>query len=216
MYFKDEELEKWKVGDLRKYLLQRGVPIDNNVCKAYFNEKVPFAKKFDLPIQPGQESEKEILNAKHNKLSIDGVKYLIPMTSKKIGSLEVNTYKVLFWIILMKMQNWIRQRKIQGKEHCFLAMWCQLSLTRMLMKILAIFGSAFIMMAQFWQVSRDLSKQFYVHFWTKIEFLNVVQCRWGFQSDIGSATDSQLSLGGVSQGKASERFCTFYIWRTNK
>ena len=96
MYFNDKELEKWKVGDLTKYLLQQGVPIDNNVCKAYFIEKVALAKKFNLPIQPGQEREKEILNAKHNKLSIDGVKYLIPMTSNRIGSLEVNTYKVVF------------------------------------------------------------------------------------------------------------------------
>ena len=74
MYFTDKELKKWKVEYLRKYLLQRGVPIGNNARKANLIEKVIFAQKLDLPIQPSQEErEKEILNAKHNKLNIDGV-----------------------------------------------------------------------------------------------------------------------------------------------
>ena len=74
MYFTDEELQNWKVEDLQKYLLQRGVPTGNNAHKADLNEKVIFAQKLDLPIQPGQEErEKEILNAKYNKLSIDDV-----------------------------------------------------------------------------------------------------------------------------------------------
>ena len=74
MYFTDEELQKWKVEDLRKYLLQRGVLIGNNVHEANLIEKVIFAQNsyLDLPIQPSQEErEKEILNANHNKLSID-------------------------------------------------------------------------------------------------------------------------------------------------
>ena len=46
----------------------------------------------DLPIQPNQdEPEKEILNAKHTKLSIDVCKYLIQIASVKIGLLEVKT-----------------------------------------------------------------------------------------------------------------------------
>ena len=74
MYFTDEKLQKWKVEDLRKYLLQRGVSIGNNACKANLIEKVVFAQKLDFPRQPGQdEREKEILNANFNKLSIDGV-----------------------------------------------------------------------------------------------------------------------------------------------
>ena len=118
MYFTDEELQKWKVGDFRKYLLQRGVPICNNARKANLIEKVIFAQKLDLPIQPSQEEhKKEILNAKHNRVLMV-CKYLTPLTSKKIGLLEVNTYQVLFWKILRNMQNLIR-RKLQRKGEIF-------------------------------------------------------------------------------------------------
>ena len=55
MYLTDEELQKWKVEDFRKYLLQRGVPISNNARKTNLIEKVLFAQKLDLSIQPSQE-----------------------------------------------------------------------------------------------------------------------------------------------------------------
>ena len=43
-----------------------------------------FAQKLDLPIKPSQEErEKEILNAKHNKLSIDGVQIPHPNNIKE-------------------------------------------------------------------------------------------------------------------------------------
>ena len=45
MYFTDEELQKWKVEDLRKYLLQRGVSINKNARKANLFKKVIFAHK---------------------------------------------------------------------------------------------------------------------------------------------------------------------------
>ena len=84
MYFTDEELQKCKVEDLRKYLLQRGVPIGNNARKANLIEIVIFAQKLDLLIQPSQEDrEKKILNAKHNKLSIDGVQIPHPNNIKE-------------------------------------------------------------------------------------------------------------------------------------
>ena len=57
MYFTDEEFQKRKVKYLKKYLLQRGVPIGNNVRKANLIGKVIFAQ-LDLPIQPRQEREK--------------------------------------------------------------------------------------------------------------------------------------------------------------
>ena len=90
MCFTDEELQKSKVEDPRKYLLQRGVPIGNNARKANLIEKVIFAQKLDLPIRPSQEErKKEILNAKHNKLSIGGVQTPHPNNIKEnwiIGS----------------------------------------------------------------------------------------------------------------------------------
>ena len=84
MYFADEELQKWKLEDLRKYLLQRGVPIGNNSCKASLTEKVICAQKLDLQIQPSQgERQKEVLNAKHSKLSVDAVQISHPYNIKE-------------------------------------------------------------------------------------------------------------------------------------
>ena len=84
MYFADEELQKLKVEDLQKYLLQRGVPIGNNSCKANLIEKVICAQKLDSQIQPSQgERQKEFLNAKHNKLSVDGVQISHPYNIKE-------------------------------------------------------------------------------------------------------------------------------------
>ena len=50
-----------------------------------------------------------------------------------------------------------------------------------------------------------------VRFWTKIEFLNVVICRWGPRSAVSSATVSYWSNGRGSGGKAPETFWPFYI-----
>ena len=74
MHFTDGKLQNWNVDDLRKNLLQRDIQIGNNAPQANLIQKVNSAQKLDLPIQHSQdEGEKEILNAKHNKLSIDGV-----------------------------------------------------------------------------------------------------------------------------------------------
>ena len=60
------------------------VPIGNNALKANLIEKVMFAQKLDLPIQPSQEErEKKILNAKHHKLSIYGVQIPQPNDIKE-------------------------------------------------------------------------------------------------------------------------------------
>ena len=93
--------------------------------KSKFNWKSDFGTEVDLAIQPSQEErEKEILNAKHSKLSIYGVQIPHPMTSKKTGLLEVITYQVLFWQMLMNIQNWIQQRKLQrkGETYYFMVM----------------------------------------------------------------------------------------------
>ena len=49
-------------------------------------------------------------------------------------------------------------------------------------------------------------------FWTKTEFSNVVDGRWGRQGAVSSAADSYRSLSGGSWGKSHERFWPFYIW----
>ena len=84
MYFTDKELQKWKVEDLRKYLFQRDVPISNNASKENLIKKKIFLQNLDMLIQPRQgEREKEILNAKHNKFSIDGIQIPHPTDIKE-------------------------------------------------------------------------------------------------------------------------------------
>ena len=57
---------------------------------------------------------------------------------------------------------------------------------------------------------RHLSKQFYwVHFWTKIEFLDVLKCRWGSQGAVSSATYLWQSCGGSSGGKVPPQKLVF-------
>ena len=151
--------------------------------------------QFIVPIQPSQEEgEKDILNTKH-KLSIDGVQ--TPITSKKIALLGVNTYQILFWKILMNMQNWIRQRKLQrkGETYYFLATQCQSSLTQsfpawniallkellshrqVLMKIPIVCGSAFLKMAQFWQVSAAVWQAWYRHVNMSLQYCIILKAR---------------------------------------
>ena len=50
----------------------------------------------------------------------------------------------------------------------------------------------------------------------KIEFSNVLKCRWGSQGAASSATDSWQNPDGGSWGKTPEKFWSFYIWRANK
>ena len=44
-----------------------------------------------------------------------------------------------------------------------------------------------------------------VHFWTKIELLNVVKCRWGPQGAVSFAMGSWQNPGESSRGKAPPR-----------
>ena len=123
-----------------------------------------FAQKLDLPIQPSQEErEKEILNAKHNKLSIDGVQ--IPH-SNNIKKNWITGRKYLPSIVLNNIDEYaeLNSAKKASKEgsnllfsghimsvkfnpvtsrlkYCFVK-------GHLLMKILTVCGSAF-MMAQF-------------------------------------------------------------------
>ena len=52
--------------------------------------------------------------------------------------------------------------------------------------------------------------------WAKIEYLNVVKCRWGSRSAVSSAMGSWQSPSRGSVSKVPEAFLCFYIWRTNK
>lgn len=112
MHFTDGKLQNWNVDDLRKNLLQRDIQIGNNARQANLIQKVNSAQKLDLPIQHSQEKrEKLILIAKYNKLSIDDVQIRHPNDVKENYIIR-SEYKVLFWIILINMQNWILQRKL--------------------------------------------------------------------------------------------------------
>ena len=51
------------------------------------------------------------------------------------------------------------------------------------------------------------------HFWTKIEFSNVVKCGWACGGAVSSAAGLWQSPAGGSEAKATENFGPFYIWR---
>eukprot|EP00795_Rhopilema_esculentum_P010022 gene10022-18653_t len=55
MVFTEEELRVWKVEDLKKYLSDRGVPLNTKNCrKPQLIGKVIFAEKLELPTLPSQ------------------------------------------------------------------------------------------------------------------------------------------------------------------
>ena len=84
MVFTETELKDWKVEDLRKFLTERGVPLNASCCrKAQLIEKVVFAQKLELPVLPSNEQRiTEIIEQSNNKLMIDGVKLPHPSTIK--------------------------------------------------------------------------------------------------------------------------------------
>ena len=186
MYFTDEELQKWKVEDLQKYLLQQGVPTGNNARKANSIHCANSAKprrrrkgyfKYKAQIEHWWRSNPN--NIKENCIT---------------GS---EPYQILFWKILMNMQNWIRQRKLQrkGETYYFLATRCQSSLTQsfpawniallkellshrhVLMKIPIVCGSAFLKMAQFWQVSAAVWQAWYRHVNMSLQYCIILKAR---------------------------------------
>ena len=88
-----------------------------------------------MPAQPIQEERKrEMLNAKHNKLNINGEQIPHPNNIKENWITGTEYYQVLFQILLINMHNWIKHRQLQttAETDCFLAMQCQLSLTQSL------------------------------------------------------------------------------------
>ena len=62
----------WKITDLKKFLRERGVPI-NNESRNELAEKAFWAEKLGLTVKPtDEEAEKEIADAKRSKLIFDG------------------------------------------------------------------------------------------------------------------------------------------------
>ena len=84
MVFTETELKDWKVEDLRKFLTERGVPLNAGCCrKVQLIEKVVFAQKLKLPVLSSNKQRiTEIVEESNNKLMIDGVKLPHPSTIK--------------------------------------------------------------------------------------------------------------------------------------
>ena len=62
-YLADEELQKWKVEGLKKYLPERVVLIGKKAGNAVLIEKVNFAQRLDLPVHLSQEEfERNVIN----------------------------------------------------------------------------------------------------------------------------------------------------------
>ena len=75
-----------------------------------------------------------MLNAKHNKLNINGVQIPHSNNIKENWITGTEYYQILFQILLINMHNWIKHRQLQttAETDCFLAMQFQLSLTQSL------------------------------------------------------------------------------------
>ena len=88
-----------------------------------------FAQKLDLPVQKSREErEKEILNAKHNKLSFDGVRIPHPNNIKENW---ITGSEYLPSIVLKNIDEcakfWFNKKSFKGKEN-FTIFWpCNLS-----------------------------------------------------------------------------------------
>ena len=76
MAFTEEELRIWRVEDLKKYLSNRGVPLNTKNCrKQQLIEKVIFAEKLELPTLPSQAVRNLKLTA-----TVGGVQLPFPET----------------------------------------------------------------------------------------------------------------------------------------
>ena len=79
-----EELSKWNVEKLRKYLNDRGVPLSGSCRKADMIEKAICADKLSLPVQPSQQQRlSEISCSRKQHLFIDGVQIPFPESVKE-------------------------------------------------------------------------------------------------------------------------------------
>ena len=94
MVFTDEELSKWKVEDLKSFLLARGVPLSFGGCrKTQLIEKVIFAEKLALPVLPSNDiRQKEIISTRLKKLVVDDVLQLPVLEDLKPNWLEGSQY----------------------------------------------------------------------------------------------------------------------------
>ena len=79
-----EELSKWNVGELRKYLNDRGVPLSGSSRKPDMIENAIFADKLSLPVQPSQQQRlSEISCSRKQYMLIDGVQIPFPESVKE-------------------------------------------------------------------------------------------------------------------------------------
>ena len=80
MVYTEEELNEWKVEDLRKFLSDRGVPLSAGSCrKAQLIQKVIYAVVLELPVFPSnRERITEISESRADKLTVDGVRIPFP------------------------------------------------------------------------------------------------------------------------------------------
>lgn len=80
MVFTQEELNKWNIEALRKYLSVRGVPLSGGGGrKADLIQKILAAQLLQLPVLPSlEEKSKEIQDRRHAKLSVSCIKIPYP------------------------------------------------------------------------------------------------------------------------------------------
>ena len=102
MVFTEEELRVWKVEDLKKYLSDRGVPLNTKNCrKPQLIEKVIFAEKLELPTLP---SNLKLTSTGAKFYSLMACSYPFLRQLAPTGSKEVNTILTLHLMLSKNMQ----------------------------------------------------------------------------------------------------------------
>ena len=82
MVLTEKDLQSWRIGDLRKYLSDRGVPVNTRSNrKEQLIEKIILAQKLELPTLPSQADRISEIDANRKKiLFVDGVQLPFPET----------------------------------------------------------------------------------------------------------------------------------------
>ena len=186
MYFTDKELQKWKVEDLQKYLLQQGVPTGNNARKANSIHCANSAKprrrrkgyfKYKAQIEHWWRSNPN--NIKENCFT--GSEHLPNIVLKNIDEYaELNSAKkaskegrnLLFSGHAMSVKfNPI----FSCLKYCFVK-GVVIPQTRANENPI-VCGSAFLKMAQFWQVSAAVWQAWYRHVNMSLQYCIILKAR---------------------------------------
>ena len=82
MVLTEKDVQSWKIGDLRKYLSDRGVPVNTrSIRKQQLIENIILVQKLELPKLPSQADRISVIDANRKEvLFVEGVQLPFPGT----------------------------------------------------------------------------------------------------------------------------------------